>query len=42
MRKFCEESVKKPFRSKYNPNNHSIWIDRPVKRTWDIPLAKDA
>ncbi len=30
MRRFCEEDMKKPFYSRYNPNTKQIWIDRAV------------
>ena len=36
MRAFTE-SLQKPFMSRYNENDNSIWIDRPVKRAFGDP-----
>jgi phenylalanine-4-hydroxylase len=36
MRGFTE-SLQKPFLSKYNAHDNSIWIDRPVRRAWGNP-----
>ena len=40
MRAFTE-GLKKPFMSRYNAQTNSIWIDRPVKRTWGNPLEDE-
>ena len=40
MRKFCEEDMKKPFHSRYNPNTKQIWIDRAVVEM-EAPAVQD-
>jgi phenylalanine-4-hydroxylase len=38
MRQYCE-NIKKPFHARYNPLTSTIWVDRAVKFSQDVPAA---